>query len=192
MDIEKIMHMPVPPKNMKIGLFGGSFNPPHRGHMAVAQEAINKLQLDRIWWMVTPGNPLKNQEDLKPVADRIQESKEFIAKYDSGQASFPIDVVAPEVTLQSHYTIDTIDYLKKIYSDVHFVWVMGADNLAHFHCWHRWKDLLKLIPVIVVDRPGYSDALFESPVASEFGYARVDPVDFKKIPFMSAPAWGVY
>src|SRR5690606_7475455 len=120
------LRMPHVEKGMAVGLFGGSFNPPHGGHALVAEIAIRRLKLDQLWWMVTPGNPLKDSRELAPLADRLNLTEEI--------ASDPrIRVTALEAAFNVRYPADTLAVIGDATPGVHFVWVMGADNLASFH-----------------------------------------------------------
>jgi nicotinate-nucleotide adenylyltransferase len=135
-------------KGLKIGLLGGSFNPAHEGHLYVSTVAMKKLGLDYVWWLVAPQNPLKPVAGMAPLARRHAVA--------SATANHPrILVVNAEHTLSTRYTIDTITALKKRFPEMHFVWLMGSDNLAGFHRWRRWQDIAKLVPIAVVQRPGH-------------------------------------
>ena len=132
---------------MRIGLFGGSFNPPHEGHRLVSTTALRRLGLDRVWWVVTPGNPLKRHDGLADLDTRIAAARQL--------ADHPrIAVTGLEDGIGMRYTVDTVRYLKRRCAGVHFVWIMGADNLLQLPLWRRWRDLVELVPVAVVDRPG--------------------------------------
>jgi nicotinate-nucleotide adenylyltransferase len=132
---------------LRIGLFGGSFNPPHEGHRAASLLALRRLRLDRIWWLVSPGNPLKDARELAPLFMRLEAARKL--------ARHPrIEVTALEAALGAPYTFVTISYLKQRCPGVHFVWLMGADNLPGFHRWKRWRDIAGLVPICVIDRPG--------------------------------------
>jgi len=132
---------------LRVGLFGGSFNPPHEGHRAASLLALRRLRLDRIWWLVSPGNPLKDARELAPLALRLEAARRL--------ARHPrIEVTALEAALGAPYTFATISYLKQRCPGVHFVWLMGADNLPGFHRWKRWRDIAGLVPICAIDRPG--------------------------------------
>ncbi len=138
---------PPHPPGLRVGLFGGSFNPPHEGHRAACLLALRRLRLDRIWWLVSPGNPLKDARELAPLAMRLAAARKL--------ASHPrMEVTALEAALGAPYSFATISYLKRRCPGVHFVWLMGADNLPGFHRWKRWRDIVDLVPICVIDRPG--------------------------------------
>ena len=150
---------------MVIGLFGGSFDPAHGGHVHLTREAIKRLGLDRVWWLVTPGNPLKARQPA-PLADRMALARAVMHD--------PRVVITDlEARLGTRATVDTITALQAIYPDVHFVWLMGADNLVQFHRWERWRDILRAVPVGVFARPGWGVAARLSVAARAFRVNRV-------------------
>ena len=174
----------IPPagRGQSVGLFGGSFDPPHEGHLLVAETALTRLGLDRLWWMVTPGNPLKDTSALAPLAERLAACKEL--------ARHPrITVAAPEARLSSRFTADTLATLAERRPGVRFVWVMGADNLATFHRWERWRAIAALMPIAVVDRPGATLAFSNAPAAQALARYRVDEADARILPHLDPPAW---
>ncbi|MDK1490908.1 nicotinate-nucleotide adenylyltransferase [Sinorhizobium sp. 7-81] len=174
--------MPHVESGMKVGLFGGSFNPPHEGHALVADTALRKLGLDQLWWIVTPGNPLKNHNDLAPLAERIALSEKI--------APNPrIKVTAFEQALGQSYTARTLEIVRARNRDVRFVWIMGADNLKNFHRWQNWRKIVSTFPIAVVDRPGSTLAYLSSRMARTFDYARIDEDDALSLAFYAAPAW---
>jgi nicotinate-nucleotide adenylyltransferase len=131
----------------RIGLMGGSFNPPHEGHLLASRLALQRLGLDRLWWLVTPGNPLKPIDGLPALASRIEAARAI--------ARDPrIAVTGFEAEIGTHFTRDSIAWLVKRAPSAHFVWIMGADNLRQFHLWRRWRDIARLVPIAVIDRPG--------------------------------------
>src|SRR5262249_19835022 len=144
-----VIRLPPHAPGMRIGLFGGTFDPPHRAHLAASLLALKRLRLDRIWWLVTPGNPLKNTRGLASLADRIAAATAL---------THPprIDITGFEAALGVRYSYDTVRYLVRRCRGVHFVWVMGADNLRSFHRWQKWRAIANLIPIAVVDRLGPS------------------------------------
>jgi len=146
---------------MRVGLFGGSFNPPHEGHAHVAATALRQLGLDRVIWLVSPGNPLKGAP--APMAERLAAVRRF--------ARGPRMIVSDaESRLGTRYTIDTIAVLKRRFPGVNFVWLMGSDNLASFHHWKNWRGIAKSVPLAVVPRPGFS---VRSSPAARFVQARL-------------------
>jgi len=129
-----------------IGLLGGSFDPAHEGHVHITREAIKRLGLDQVWWLVTPGNPLKARQPA-PMADRIARAKAVM--------QHPrVRITDLEARLGTRFTYATVGRLQAIYPGVRFVWLMGADNLVQFHRWDRWRDILRSVPVAVLARPG--------------------------------------
>ena len=174
----------IPPAfaGQAIGLFGGSFDPPHEGHLLVAETALVRLGLDRLWWMVTPGNPLKDTSGLAPLAERL-------AACDALTSHPRIVVTAPEARLSSRFTADTLATLVARRPGVRFVWVMGADNLATFHRWERWRTIADLMPIAVIDRPGATLAFGNAPAAQALARYRVDEADARILPHLDPPAW---
>ncbi len=132
---------------LRVGLLGGSFNPPHEGHREASLLALRRLRLDRVWWLVSPGNPLKDARELAPLAKRVEAARSV--------SQHPrIEVTAIEAAIGATYTFDTISYLKQRCPGVHFVWLMGADNFRAFDRWQRWRDIARLVPIAIIDRPG--------------------------------------
>lgn len=176
------LRMPYVEKGMQVGLFGGSFNPPHAGHRLVAEIALRRLQLDQLWWMVTPGNPLKGTRELAPLAERIRLSEKV--------AQDPrVKVTAFEAAHHIRYTADTLALVRARNPGVDFVWIMGADSLRDFHRWQRWRRIMLTFPVAVIDRPGATLSFLSSVAAETFDYARVDERDAPLLAHMRAPAW---
>jgi nicotinate-nucleotide adenylyltransferase len=178
----RYLRMPHVEKGMQVGLFGGSFNPPHAGHALVADIALRRLALDQLWWMVTPGNPLKNHGELAPLAERLRLS-EAITKNPR------IKVTAFEAAHHVRYTADTLALVRKKNPGVDFVWIMGADSLRDFHRWQRWREIMMTFPIAVIDRPGATLSFLSSVVAKTFDYARVDEVAAPRLAHRKAPAW---
>ena len=158
--------IPVAFPGERIGLFGGSFNPPHRGHLLVAAQALKRLSLDRIWWLVTPGNPLKDHSELHPLAERIAACEALITDRS-------MVVTACEADLPTRYTADTLAHIVARRRGTRFVWVMGADSLATFHRWDRWRTIAATMPFAVVDRPGSTLAYLSSKLAIRYDRTRV-------------------
>ncbi len=167
---------------MKVGLFGGSFNPAHDGHLHVAETALQRLGLDRIIWLVSPQNPLKNTRDSAPFAQRMASARAVAQGPSMTVSDF-------EARAGVGWTIDTLRLITARHPGVRFVWLMGSDNLAHFHRWRGWTDIMRLMPVAVIARPG---SLLESrtaPAAVRFAEARVSTRRAPMLPYMQAPAW---
>jgi nicotinate-nucleotide adenylyltransferase len=137
---------PVAVPGMVVGLLGGSFDPAHEGHVHITREAMKRLRLDRVWWLVSPGNPLKSRAPA-PLAERLAKARQVMQ--DPG-----VVVSDLESRLGTRATIDTIHRLQAIYPGVRFVWLMGSDNLVQFHRWSRWRAILAAVPVAVMARPG--------------------------------------
>jgi len=175
---------PMPPAGpgMKIGLFGGTFNPPHEAHRAASLLAMKKLGLDRVWWLVTPGNPLKDNRKLPPLDRRIADARKVAA-------SPRIDVTGVEAELGTRYTFDTVTRLRQRRPGVNFVFIVGADNLAHLHKWERWRALLSQVPLAVVDRPEFELSSLAAPAAVAFAPFRVSESKARVIPRIRPPAW---
>jgi nicotinate-nucleotide adenylyltransferase len=141
----------IPPHatGLRIGLCGGTFDPPHAAHLGASVLAMKRLRLDRMWWLVTPGNPLKDTRHLRPLQHRMADAREL--------APHPrIDVTGLEAVINTRYTYDTLAYLVRRCPGVRFVWVMGADNLRSFYRWQNWRGIASLMPIAVVDRMGSS------------------------------------
>ena len=146
-------HMPAvfhSRSRLKIGLVGGSFNPAHIGHIHVALRARQQLGLDQIWWLVSPQNPLKSTYGMAPHEKRLADARKIATPYPF------LRVIEPESGLPSNYTYNTLKYMIKTMPLSRLVWVMGADNLNQFVHWHRYRDMIRLLPIAVIDRPSYS------------------------------------
>src|SRR5262245_42469128 len=138
---------PLALPGMRIGLMGGSFNPAHEGHRHISLAAIERLCIDRLWWIVTPGNPLQAKGELAEFPQRIAKARVV--------AAHPrIEVTGFEAELGGAFTANTLAFLCRRFPDVSFVWVMGGDNLVQIHRWHHWRDIFALMPIAVMDRPG--------------------------------------
>jgi nicotinate-nucleotide adenylyltransferase len=167
---------------MRIGVLGGSFNPAHRGHRHISLAAMERLGLDRLWWVVTPGNPLKSNGELASLEERARMARSV--------AAHPQIVVTEfEAALPSRFTADTVAFLINRFPGVHFVWVMGGDNLVQFHRWRDWRRIFAAMPVAVVDRPGMRHKALASPAALSFARTRISEADAAKLAVMRPPAW---
>ena len=174
--------LPPHARGMRIGLFGGTFDPPHLAHLGAALLALKRLRLDRVWWLVTPGNPLKNTTGLAPLTKRLAAAR-ALARHPR------IDVTGLEAVIKTRYTYDTIVWLKARCPGVRFVWIMGADNLRSFHRWQRWRDIAKLVPLVVIDRLGPSLYAGASPAGQALRSARIPEHDAACLPGRKPPAW---
>ena len=173
--------LPPHAPGLSIGLFGGSFNPPHAAHRAASLLAMKRLGLDRVWWIVSPGNPLKDTNGLPPLAERIAAARAL--------ANHPrIDVTDIEAQIGTRYTIDTLRFLKARCPGVRFVWIAGADVLAEFHRWRAWQDIFNLVPLAFVDRQTPLSAL-SAPAARRFAAYRVPESAARTLPRRRPPAW---
>jgi nicotinate-nucleotide adenylyltransferase len=165
-----------------IGLFGGSFNPPHEGHLLASRLALSKAGLDRVWWLVTPGNPLKSAADLAALRARVEAAQALV--HDPR-----IAVTGFESEIGARYTADTLRYLNRRAGGARFVWIMGADNLSQFHRWRHWREIAEAAPILVVDRPGSSFAALSSRAAHALARWRRPEADVAGIADFDPPAW---
>jgi nicotinate-nucleotide adenylyltransferase len=167
---------------MRIGLFGGTFDPPHLAHLGASILAMKRLKLDRVWWLVTPGNPLKNTKGLAPLGERIAAARKL--------THHPrLDITGIEAAINTRYTYDTILWLLTRCPRVRFVWIMGADNLRHFHRWQKWRAIASLVPIVVIDRLGPSLYAGGSPAGNALARFRIRECDASSLPNRRAPAW---
>ena len=174
--------IPLYTNGMRIGLLGGSFNPPHVAHRAISLFAIKRLKLDRVWWLVTPGNPLKDQGALHDLEERMVAARKM--------ANDPrIDVSCLESVIRTRYTVDTITYLRRRASGLRFVWIMGADNLAQFHRWQNWRRIAAEVPIAVIDRPPQSFRALAAPAAQALAHYRLPENQAGRLADQRAPAW---
>lgn len=171
---------PVRP-GQRVGLLGGSFDPPHEGHLMLSRLALARLQLDAVWWLVTPGNPLKERAPA-PLETRLSQAR-AIAAHPS------IRVCAPEAAWGTRQTVDTLRRIRAAAPDGRFVWLMGGDNLATFHRWHRWRDIGRTMPIAVIARPGARAKALFSPAARSLRAHRLPEHAAARLPFLAAPAW---
>jgi nicotinate-nucleotide adenylyltransferase len=165
-----------------IGLLGGSFNPPHVAHRLISEVALKRLQLDKVWWIVSPGNPLKRRHETAPLPERLKLCRDVAKNPHIVVTDFELDLPTP-------YTVSTLAFLKARYPLVRYVWIMGADNLAMFERWHRWREVFTMVPVVVVDRPGWRLKALASKAARSFAANRLPERDAATLPQRPAPAW---
>ncbi len=167
---------------MRIGLLGGSFNPPHAAHRLISETALKRLGLAQVWWMVTPGNPLKDHAELAPLAERVRLSRR-VARHSR------IKVTAFEAALGTAYTAASLAYLRRRFPRARFVWLMGADNLASFCRWKDWRAIFELMPIAVEDRPEWRYRALASLAASRYARCRVAESAAALLPDLVPPAW---
>lgn len=172
---------PIATKGMVIGLLGGSFDPAHDGHVHLTREALKRFGLDRVWWLVSPGNPLKARQPA-PMAERLARAQAVM--------DHPRVVVTDiEAQLGTRYTAATLEALTVLYPGVRFVWLMGADNLLQFDRWERWRDIMGTVPIGVLARPGSQIGARLSKTAEIFWDARLPKSDSRRLGLGPAPRW---
>jgi nicotinate-nucleotide adenylyltransferase len=176
------LRMPVVGDGQKVGLFGGSFNPPHEGHLNLCDLALKRLELDQLWWIVTPGNPLKDVSQLAPLEERIRLCRAMISNP-------KIRVTAFEARYKVRYTADTLKLVKAKRPRNDFVWLMGADNLADFHRWQDWRDIADMMPIAVIDRPGSTLSYHSAQASIALSKYRIDEDDARLLAHLKPPAW---
>ncbi|MCY3995707.1 MAG: nicotinate-nucleotide adenylyltransferase [Rhodobacter sp.] len=164
-----------------VGLLGGSFDPPHAGHVHLTREALKRFGLDKVWWLVSPGNPLKT-EGPAPLGLRMEAARALIRHP-------RVTVSDIETKFGTRYTAETLGTLTSRYPGVRFIWLMGADNLIAFHNWERWREIFGMVPIGIVARPGDITAARHSKAARTFSFARLGDRRSGLLPRASAPAW---
>ena len=164
-----------------IGLLGGSFDPPHAGHVHITREALKRFGLDRVWWLVSPGNPLK-EKGPAPLPERMQAARAMM--------QHPcVTVTDLEAQLGTRFTAETLATLRQRYPGVRFVWLMGADNLAQFHLWDNWREIMAQVPVGVLARPGARLAARGSVAAEIYAASRIGAEGARGLAEADLPAW---
>ena len=172
---------PIARPGQVIGLLGGSFDPAHGGHVHITREALKRFDLDRVWWLVSPGNPLKARGPA-PLPQRMERARAIMRH--------PRVVVTDiEARLGTRYTAETLARLRALYPGVRFVWLMGADNLAQFHRWQDWRQIMLTVPVGVLARPGDRISARMSPAARTFAHARIGGAAASLLGHAEPPAW---
>ena len=173
--------MPYATSGQAIGLFGGSFDPPHAGHVHITREALKRFGLDRVWWLVSPANPLKSRGPA-PMEQRLQAARAIM--------QHPrVNVTGIEAQLGTSATADTLSRLRALYPGVRFVWLMGADNLAQLHLWQDWRQIMDNVPVGVLARPGQSISARMSPAARIYARYRISGLNSHLLAHAAPPAW---
>ena len=176
--------MPGVPRDTtrRIGLLGGSFNPAHEGHRHVSLEALKRLGLDEVWWLVSPQNPLKAGDGMEPLATRLARARQI-----GRHARIRVD--APELLLGTRYTLDTVRALRRAYPKARFVWLTGADILPQFSQWRGWRELFDSIPIAAFARPGWSYPALAAAAPRAFARYRLDAGQARMLPSREPPAW---
>ena len=173
--------LPVARPGMAVGLLGGSFDPPHRGHAHITREALKRFGLDRVWWLVTPGNPLKAQGPA-PLERRVAAAH--------GVMRHPlVEITDIEARLGTRFTAETLAELFRLYPGVRFVWLMGADNFAALHRWDRWEWIMEHVPIGVLARPGQRISARMSVAAGRYEHARLRAREAARLVLADPPAW---
>lgn len=173
--------LPQAVPGLRVGLLGGSFDPAHEGHARITREALKRFRLDRIWWLVSPGNPLKS-EGPAPMARRIDEARRIMRHP-------RVAVTDIEARIGTRYTAETLARLIDLYPGVHFVWLMGADNLAGFHRWDNWHWIMDHVPVGIIARPGQGLSARMSKAAARYAGARLPASAAERLAVAPTPAW---
>ena len=173
--------LPFAPPGAKIGLLGGSFDPAHEGHVHITEAALRRFGLDRIWWLVSPGNPLKVHGPA-PLDQRIAWARDIMRNP-------RVEVTGIEATLGTRMTRDTIAGLQRLYPGVRFVWLMGADNLVQFDRWEHWQDIAARVPIGVIARPGWRMPARFSRAARMLWRDRLPESRARQLALAPPPAW---
>ena len=167
----------------KIGLLGGSFDPPHKGHLFISLEAKKILKLDEVWWLVTPKNPLKISEPAS-YQERVDNCKKITR-------NFPIKVQEIEKNINADYSYKTINYILKHYNNIKFFWLMGADNLINFHKWEKWQKIFNNMSIVIFRRHGYNTKALKSIASQRFKNNRVISSNIELDDFIYTPSWSL-
>ena len=174
-------------RHRRIGLLGGSFNPAHRGHLHLSLNALQRLDLDEVWWLVSPQNPLKPVAGMAPFAVRLAEARQVAAGHKH------IRVTDLENRLSgSYYTVDTLKALRRRFPRLRFVWLMGGDNLVQIRRWERWAEIFRTVPIVVFDRPPYSLKALAGLAARRFARERLSSTAARRLAETKPPAWAFF
>jgi nicotinate-nucleotide adenylyltransferase len=176
------VHAPLCRPGQRIGIMGGTFNPPHDGHRIAAEAALKRLNLDQVWWLITPGNPLKSLDGLSSLEGRMK----LVEVFARGPR---MKVTGFERELGTRYTAGTLSFLQRRFPAVRFVWIMGADNLASFDRWQHWRQIARTMPIAVVDRPGWRLAGLASPAAQALKRYRLPESEAASLALRKPPVW---
>ena len=172
---------PVARAGRKVGLLGGSFDPAHEGHVHITREALKRFELDEVWWLLSPGNPLKTNGPA-PIEKRMAQAQRVMRHP-------RVRITSLESQLGTRFTVETLEALGQRYPGVTFVWLMGADNLATFHKWERWRDIFELVPIGVFARPGERISARLSPAAQQFRTSRLRASEATFLAATDPPCW---
>jgi ribosome silencing factor RsfS/YbeB/iojap/nicotinate (nicotinamide) nucleotide adenylyltransferase len=177
--------MPGVPRDTtrRIGLLGGSFNPAHEGHRHVSLEALRRLGLDEVWWLVSPQNPLKTDDGMEPLATRVARARQIVGRHPR------IRIDAPELVLGTRFTLDTVRALRRAYPRARFVWLTGADILPQFAQWRGWRELFGSIPIAAFARPGWSYPALSAAAPRAFARYRIEAEQARMLASCTPPAW---
>ena len=166
----------------RVGLLGGSFNPAHEGHREISLLALSRLGLDAVWWLVSPGNPLKDADEYAPFDERLRTARKV--------SDHPRIIVSNfEERKGLQYTVDTLETLGALWPQIDFVWLMGADSLSTFHRWRDWRKIANLAPIAVFNRPGHESAWRTAPAAQALAEFRREESEAASLPTAEPPAW---
>lgn len=180
---ETMQQLPYAPQGLRVGLLGGSFDPPHAGHLHISTWALKEFGLDQVWWLVSPGNPLKKHGPAN-LAKRMAACQALV--------QHPrIKVTDIETRLGTRYTAETLEKLLTLYGGVRFVWLMGADNLVSFHKWDRWDQIMETVPIGILARPEEQVLAGCSPAARRYARFRLSSRRSTALPFRQAPCWAL-
>lgn len=173
--------LPLAGPGLRIGLLGGSFDPPHEGHVHITEEALRRFGLDRVWWLVSPGNPLKARGPA-PLEQRLAAARDLMQDP-------RVTVTGIEAHLATRLTVETIAALQQLYPGVRFVWLMGADNLVQFNQWDRWREIAARVPMGILARPGSRLAARNSVAARVLQPYRLPEYRARELASCDPPAW---
>jgi nicotinate-nucleotide adenylyltransferase len=174
-------------RHRRIGLLGGSFNPAHQGHLHLSLAALRRLDLDEVWWMVSPQNPLKPVAGMAAFAERLDSARRVAAGHRQ------IRVTDIEAHLGgSYYTADTLQRLTRRFPRWRFLWLMGADNLVQLRAWARWPEIFRTVPIAIFDRPGYAQRALASTPAQRFARHRLPETSAHRLAETKPPAWAFF